>query len=290
MTFSAENIAQTKIWKCRNRELSFAKETLIMGILNVTPDSFSDGGLFYTPEEAMRRALDLEKDGANLIDIGAESTRPGSEAITADQELSRLIPALKIIVEQVSIPVSVDTYRSKTAREALRFGASIINDVWGLRKDPSMAEVIAEYGAGAVVMANYTDPKIFTRSEQGIVADCLRYFEESAKIALKAGVDPASLMFDPGIGFGTDTKESVELLKAVPAMQQAGFPILIGHSRKRFIGELMGGIPVEERDAATLGVSFYCKHTGVACIRVHNVKDTAAAFAMEELLEEKERG
>lgn len=290
MAFSSRDKGNMGIWKCRDREISYAEKMLVMGILNVTPDSFSDGGCFYTPEEASRRALEIERDGADIIDIGAESTRPGSESISADQELSRLIPALKIITERVKIPISVDTYKSKTAREALRFGASIINDVWGLRKDPQMAEVVAESGAGMVLMANYTDPKIFARSEKGIVDDCLRYFEGSAELAIQAGIDPASLIFDPGIGFGTDTKEAMALLKAIPVMQDAGYPILIGHSRKRFIGELMGGIPTEERDAATLGVSFYCRKQNAACIRVHNVKDTVGVFHIVGELEGENRG
>lgn len=290
MAISSWNKETARIWKCRDTEISYAAKTLVMGILNVTPDSFSDGGMFYTPEEALRRAVLLEEDGADLIDIGAESTRPGSEAISADQELSRLIPALKIIGERVKIPVSVDTYKSKTAREALKFGASIINDVWGLQKDPEMADVIAEQKAGCVIMANYTDPRIFQRSQDGIVNDCLRYFDQSAQIAMRAGIEPSSILFDPGIGFGTDTNESLALLRAFPSMQEKGFPILIGHSRKRFIGEVLGGLPTEEREIGTLAVSYFCTQHQAACIRVHDVKDTVSAFHMKAILEEDERG
>ena len=242
-----------KIWNMRDRSVSYQERTLVMGILNVTPDSFSDGGIFYTPEEALRGALILEEDGADILDIGAESTRPGSERISADEELSRLIPALKIISERIRIPISVDTYKSKTAYEALNYGASIINDVWGLQKDPQMAEVVAEKKAGVVIMANYTDPAIFERKSD-IISDCLRFFE------------------------------SLEILRSVPLMQEKGFPILIGHSRKRFIGETLQGVPADQRDAATVAVSLYCSRNQAACVRVHNVFDTVTAMKMQAAL------
>lgn len=272
-----------KIWNMRERSVSYGDRTLVMGILNVTPDSFSDGGIFYTPEEALRGALILEEDGADILDIGAESTRPGSERISADEELSRLIPALKIISERIKIPISIDTYKSKTAYEALNFGASIINDVWGLQKDPQMAEVVAEKKAGVVIMANYTDPAIFERKGD-IISDCLRFFEKSAKIAENAGISSSQIIFDPGIGFGTNTAESLEILRSVPLMQEKGFPILIGHSRKRFIGETLEGVPADQRDSATVAVSLYCSRNKAACVRVHNVFDTVTAMKMQAAL------
>lgn len=274
-----------RIWKCKDNVLSYQARMLVMGILNVTPDSFSDGGLFYSPEEALRCAQMLEADGADVLDIGAESTRPGSEPISPDQELSRLIPALKLISDKVNIPISVDTYHSKTAREALRFGASIINDIWGLQKDPQMAQVVAENKAGVVIMANYTDPMLLKRSGN-ILEDCLNYFEESRKIAESAGIEPSQILYDPGIGFGTNTEESKILIRSIPTFQAQGYPILIGHSRKRFIGEILGGMPVESRDAATTAVSLYCARQHAACVRVHNVKDSVTACIMQRALEE----
>ncbi|MBR5058918.1 MAG: dihydropteroate synthase, partial [Clostridiales bacterium] len=231
-------------WTIRNGSLSYKDRILLMGILNVTPDSFSDGGNFYTPEHALLRAKELVSDGADLLDIGAESTRPGSEMISADEELSRLIPALKIIRDAVDLPISIDTYKSKTAREALKFGADIINDVWGLLYDPEMAEVVAEYKAGVVIMANYTNEKIFKR-EGSIVDDCLRFFEKSEAVAEKAGIKRDTILFDPGIGFGTDTKEALELLAAIPMIREKGYPLLIGPSRKRFVGEILNGVPAD---------------------------------------------
>ena len=276
-------------WTIRNGSLSYKDRILLMGILNVTPDSFSDGGNFYTPENALLRAKELVEDGADLLDIGAESTRPGSEMISADEELSRLIPALKIIRDAVDLPISIDTYKSKTAREALKFGADIINDVWGLLYDPGMAEGVAEYKAGVVIMANYTNEKIFRR-EGSIVDDCLRYFEKSAAVAEKAGIAKDTILFDPGIGFGTDTKEALELLAAIPMIQEKGYPLLIGPSRKRFVGEILNGVPADQRDAGTAAVSIFCQEKKAACVRVHNVFESCTALKMYLAMKGAENG
>ncbi|MBR5426651.1 MAG: dihydropteroate synthase [Clostridiales bacterium] len=266
-------------WTLRDRTLDYGKKILVMGILNVTPDSFSDGGNFYTPENALVQAKALVEDGADILDIGAESTRPGSEKISADEELSRLIPALRIIREVVDVPISIDTYKSKTAREALKFGADIINDVWGLLYDPDMAEVVAESGAGVVVMANYFDERIFKRSGD-IVDDCLAYFEKSRKAAENAGIAEEKILYDPGIGFGTNTEESIKLIRSIGKIQKEGYPLLIGPSRKRFVGEVLNGAPALERDAATAAVSLFCQDLAAACVRVHNVFETSSALAM----------
>lgn len=276
-------------WKCRDQVLEYGDKTLVMGILNVTPDSFSDGGMYYTPAQALSCAQEMERDGADIIDIGAESTRPGSEAISADEELSRLIPALKLIAENVKVPLSIDTYKSKTAEQALEFGASIINDVWGLQKDPDMAKVVAKYKAGVVIMANYTDEKIFARSSS-IVEDCLRFFEKSAKIAAEAGIPKENILYDPGIGFGTNTAESLALIRAIPYMLGMGYPVLIGASRKRFVGETLNGIPVDQRDAGTLAVSLFCREKKAAAVRVHNVPVTVQGFQMQKALEVSKNG
>ena len=272
-----------KRWELRDKSVEYGKDILVMGILNVTPDSFSDGGSFYTPENACFHAQDLVNDGANILDIGAESTRPGSEKISADEELSRLIPALKLIRNAVSIPISIDTYKSKTAREALKFGADIINDVWGLLYDKEMAEVVAEAGAGLVIMANYTDEKIFARKGD-IVDDCLSFFEKSAQVAEKAGIKREKILFDPGVGFGTNTEESIRLIQSTGRIQKEGYPLLIGPSRKRFIGEILDGVPAEERDAGTAATAIFCQEEKAACIRVHNVFETVTALKVFKTL------
>jgi len=278
-----ENAGKTS-WTVKGKTLGFKDRPLVMGILNVTMDSFSDGGNFFTPELALRRAIEMEKEGADIIDIGAESTRPGAEKISADEELSRLIPALKLISENVSIPISVDTYKSKTAKEALAFGASIINDVWGLMYDPDMAKVVSEAGAGLVLMANYTDPGKFER-KGNILESCEAYFETALPRALEAGIPLSSILFDPGIGFGTETDESIELARSVPFFLKRGYPMLIGASRKRFVGATLGGVPVEDRDAGTIAVSLFNTRDGAAAVRVHDVKGTVQAIRMWTALE-----
>lgn len=279
----------SSVWTIRERDLDYGKNILLMGILNVTPDSFSDGGFFYTPENALSQAVALVEDGADILDIGAESTRPGSEKISADEELSRLIPALDLIRSAVSVPISIDTYKSKTAREALKFGADIINDIWGLQYDKEMADVVAEAGCGLVIMANYFDEKIFKRKGD-IVDDCLSFFEISASIAEKAGIKREKILFDPGIGFGTNTEESVKLIRSIRRIQDAGFPLLIGPSRKRFIGEILDGVPAEERDAGTAAVTLFCQEQKAACVRVHNVFESATALKVFTRLRGGENG
>ena len=279
----AEAASEKKCWICKDRVLDYSN-MLVMGIVNVTPDSFSDGGLFYTPDHALIHARQQQEEGADILDIGAESTRPGSEAISADEELSRLIPALQLISREVTVPISIDTYKSKTAMESLKYGASIINDVWGLQYDSKMADVVAESGAGVVIMANYTNPALFERKGE-IVDDCLRFFEKSEKIVEAAGIKREKILFDPGIGFGTDTKESIALLQAIPKIQEKGYPLLIGPSRKRFVGEVLGGAPADMRDPATASVAVYCRQQNAACIRVHNVWDTVSALKMQDALD-----
>ncbi|MBO4496121.1 MAG: dihydropteroate synthase [Clostridiales bacterium] len=276
--------AKTKEWRFGDKVLSYKERPLVMGILNVTMDSFSDGGNFFSPEQALARAIEMEKDGADIIDIGAESTRPGAEAISADEELSRLIPALKLISQHVSVPISVDTYKAKTAREALSFGASIINDVWGLMYDPEMAKVVAEKNAGLVLMANYTRPDIFARKGT-ILESCEAYFEQGLQRALDAGIAIPNIVFDPGIGFGTETDESIEFVRSVPYFQDKGYPMLIGASRKRFIGATLGGVPVEDRDAATIAVSCFCAKEHAVCVRVHDARGSAQALTMWKAME-----
>ncbi len=276
--------AGKKEWCFRDKVLSFRERPLVMGILNVTMDSFSDGGNFFVPEQALARAIQMEEDGADIIDIGAESTRPGAEPISADEELSRLIPALKLIAQHVSVPISVDTYKSKTAREALAFGASIINDVWGLMYDPDMAKVVADNHAGLVLMANYTRPDIFS-GEGTIREKCEDFFEKGLERAIRAGIPIQSILFDPGIGFGTQTDESIDFVRSISCFSNKGYPMLIGASRKRFIGATLGGVPVEDRDAATIAVSCYCAKEHAASVRVHDVRGTAQALTMWKAME-----
>ncbi len=249
----------------------------VMGILNVTPDSFSDGGKYFLASDAAAHAQDMVKEGADIIDIGGESTRPGFSPIDEYTEKNRVIPIIEAVRSSISIPISIDTSKAGVARAALAKGAMIVNDIWGLQKDAQMAGVVADAKAGVIIMANYSNPSLLAKSGN-IVDDCLRYLEKSLTIASKAGIESDHICVDPGIGFGIDTEESVALLRAIPEIKKLGYPVLIGASKKRFIGELMGNCPVEERAGGTLAVSCASVGLGARFVRVHDVKETVNAM------------
>ena len=243
--------------------------TLIMGVHNATPDSYSDGGAFPDSSAAVRHALDMERDGADIIDIGGESTRPGSNPVDAEAEQGRVLPLIRALAPLLQRPISIDTYRAATARAAIAAGARIVNDVWGLQRDPDMAAVVAAHDVPVVIMHNRAaaDPSI------DIVEDMLRFFERSLGIAAKAGIADARILLDPGIGFGKNADQSFEAICAVPRIKALGFPVLVGASRKsllvRFYAE---GVPPRERLFATIGVHMAAVTLGADAIRVHDVR------------------
>jgi len=250
---------------CRERPV-------IMGILNLTPDSFSDGGRFDSPQPAIERARLLALQGADIVDIGAESTRPGFTPIPVEEEIQRLAP-LATICAAVEKLVSIDTMKAQTARYALTQGASIVNDIWGLRRDPAMADVVAEAGAGLIVMHNReaADPSI------DILGDLRRAFEDSLARAAKAGIPASRIMLDPGIGFGKTAAQNLLVLRRLDEITDYGLPILVGLSRKSFIGALLDA-DVAHRDIGTLAANLAAAARGAAVFRVHNVDIHAAAF------------
>ncbi|EBC6963309.1 dihydropteroate synthase, partial [Salmonella enterica] len=212
-------------------ELKLGTRTLIMGILNVTPDSFSDGGRYTNVERAVTHAIQMMEDGADLIDIGGESTRPGSEAVGAEEELSRIIPVIEALREQAPhIPISVDTYKAEVARQAVQAGAHIINDVWGAKADPKMARTAAELGCPIILMHNRQE-RDYTNYLNDVVGD----LQESVQIALEAGVHPDQIILDPGIGFVKDLNENLALMSSLGLLNEMGYPVLLATSRKRFI-------------------------------------------------------
>ncbi|WP_424361177.1 dihydropteroate synthase [Methylocystis parvus] len=249
------------------------KRPVIMGIVNVTPDSFSDGGLFAAPEAALAQAKKLAAEGADIVDVGAESTRPGHTPVPPDEEWARLEPLLAALVAEAGVPVSVDTYKSITARRALAVGVAIVNDIWGLQRDPDMAPAVAEAGAGVVVMHNRetTDPEI------DIVSDMLRFFERSLEIARRAGVSDAHVALDPGIGFGKSRQQNYDALRAAPKLLTLGFPLLIGVSRKSIFKGLPDGL-MEGRLVGTLAANLIAAGDGAQMFRVHDVAEHRAAF------------
>lgn len=251
---------------CRGKQLKLGERTLIMGILNVTPDSFSDGGRYNTVDKAVRQAIKLVEDGADIIDIGGESTRPGHEQITVEEELARIIPVIEAISQELDTPISVDTYKAEVARRALEAGAHILNDIWGFKLDPAMPALAAEYGVPVILMhnrpeINYTD----------FIPDVLADLIASVNIALEAGVAKDNIILDPGIGFAKTKTHNLQLMNRLSEVTALGYPVLLGTSRKSFIRAVLD-LPVDdvvEGTAATvaLGVAAGCD-----IMRVHDVK------------------
>ncbi len=261
------------------RHWSGRGRTLVMGILNVTPDSFSDGGRFDTLERAVSQAVLMAKEGADLIDIGAESTRPGHEPVSAATEIQRLVPVLAALKGRITCPISVDTMKAPVAEAALNAGATVINDVWGFRRDPRLAKLAAESGAAVVLMHNREtiDPTI------DIVADMLAFLDASLKLALDAGVPRARIALDPGIGFGKTLEQNLEALAAVSKLKTLGCAVLVGASRKSMIGKIIPS-ETDERLPGTIALHTAAILKGADIVRVHDVKEAVQAARVADRL------
>jgi dihydropteroate synthase len=247
---------------------------LVMGILNVTPDSFSDGSKFVSAPSALVHAKMMKEQGADIIDIGAESTRPGFQRVDEREEWERLEPVLEPLIKGSGVPVSVDTSKAAIARRAIALGAAVINDVTGLRGDPGMGEAVAESGAALIVMHNRAtvDPAL------DIVADMIEFFEFSLALARKAGISRNNIILDPGIGFGKSVQQNLLALTAIGALDEKfGLPLAVGLSRKSFLGVLTGA-PTEDRLAPTLAANLYSLARGAKIFRVHDVAEHVTAF------------
>jgi len=281
-TLNSANVFPAREYAWPDRKLSIRPfHTLIMGILNITPDSFSDGGQFITFDAAMRQAKKLIADGADILDIGAESTRPyGAEKITAAEEKERLLPVLEKILAISPIPVSVDTYKAEVADAALKLGAHIINDIWGLQYDPDMARVIASYNAPVVVMHN-RDNTVYTND---IIADISAFLRRSIEIGVKQGIETQNIIIDPGIGFGKTPAQNLVVMSRLAEFQSLGYPMLLGTSRKKFIGEALGGLPVEDRLEGTAATVSYGISNGAHIVRVHDVKAMSRVAKMTDTM------
>jgi dihydropteroate synthase len=269
-----ETFDRAAIGAARDRFFAhIGRRPVIMGIVNVTPDSFSDGGLFVDKAAALAQARKLAAQGADIVDVGAESTRPGHTPVPPEAEWARLEPLLATLVREAGVPVSIDTYKAITARRALSVGVAVVNDVWGLQRDPDMAPAIAEAGAGVVVMHNRetVDPDI------DIVSDMLRFFETSLDLARRAGVPERHIALDPGIGFGKSRNQNYEALRAVPKLLGLGFPVLIGVSRKSIFKGLPDGA-IEGRLVGTIAANLIAAGDGAQIFRVHDVVEHRAAF------------
>ena len=269
------------IYKCGLRSLDMGRKTLIMGILNLTPDSFSDGGRFNDKDAAVDRCAVMIREGADCIDIGAEATGPNSVPVSADEELERLMPSLEAIRSRFDIPLSVDTFKSEVARQAITAGCDIINDITGFKGDPEMAKVVGDSGAGCVLMFNCrTNGDDFPAFEP-ISRRAVRELTESVEIAKKAGIADNMIMTDPGIGFGTTRAQDAELTCALLSLGLQGrHPVLYAASRKRFTRLFAGGDMATEMqlDYATSGLSYTAASVGASMVRVHNVAVTRMAL------------
>ena len=260
-------------WK--NHKFDFSKKTYVMGILNVTPDSFSDGGLFLNEKNAVEQALRMVNDGADVIDIGGESTRPGAEPVSPKEEIKRVVPVIKVLAKKVKVPISIDTFKAKVADEALSAGASIINDISGLRFDRRMARVAAQHSVPVVIMHIRGTPAHMQKNPvyKALIPEVMDYLREGIEIALKAGVREDMIIIDPGIGFGKTVAHNLEIINRLDEFTGFEKPILLGPSRKSFIGKLLGDLPVTERIEGTAAAVAIGISKGANIIRVHDIKE-----------------
>jgi dihydropteroate synthase len=265
--------------KLPSRTLVLGSRTLIMGVLNVTPDSFSDGGKFLQPERAVEHALEMEKAGADLVDIGGESTRPGSVSTTVDEELARVLPVLECLRGQLKIPISIDTRKSEVADAAVNAGVQIINDVSGLKHDPRIADVAVRHGVPLILMHMRGEPATMQKGPfaRNVMQDVPHGLRASVAVARKAGIAKSQIILDPGIGFGKSFEQNYELLRALPELAKLGYPLLVGTSRKGFLGATLArdakAIPPDERLWATAATVTASILGGAHIVRVHDVAE-----------------
>jgi dihydropteroate synthase len=274
--------------ECRGKVLDLGSRTHIMGILNVTPDSFSDGGLFSNEGKAISHARDMAAAGADIIDIGGESTRPGAEPLTEDEELRRIVPLIELLSKELAIPISVDTYKASVARKALEAGASIVNDISGLRFSPDMADVVAENGAAVVIMHIKGTPRNMQQNPvyDDLIGEIIAYLDEGLAIAERAGIDREKTLIDPGIGFGKTLEHNLTILNRLDEFRALGRPIVLGTSRKKFIGTVLDIPAPAQRVEGTAATAVIGVDRGASIMRVHDVARVAQAVRMVDAIVE----
>lgn len=264
--------------ECGPYKLEMSGRTLIMGILNMTPDSFSDGGRYNAVDTALERARQLIQDGADIIDVGGESTRPGYEQISSEEENERVVPIIEFLAQEVNVPISIDTYKADVARAALKAGAHIINDIWGAKADPDMAKVAADTGAPIILMHNRE-----AKPYQDFMRDALNDLYESIQLVKGAGVKDEKIILDPGIGFAKTLEENLLMMRNLRIITSLGYPVLLGTSRKSMIGHTLQ-LPVEERVEGTIASVCLGIQQGCSIMRVHDVKENARAARMMDAM------
>src|SRR5947207_12498763 len=275
-----------RIWKIGKRVFDVSCHGLIMGVLNVTPDSFSDGGEFLTADKAAERGLQMAAEGAHIIDIGGESTRPGSEPVTADEELRRVIPVIENLRRKLDVPVSIDTSKADVARAAIQAGASIVNDVTGGRGDDKMLPLVAETKSAFIIMHMQGTPRTMQIEPRytDVVAEISEFFRQQYARAIGLNIDPMAIAFDPGIGFGKTLEHNLELLAQLERLRVHDRPLVVGVSRKSFLGKLANSPEMEERLAPAVALTALLRARGADVFRVHAVKENVSALRVTEAI------
>jgi dihydropteroate synthase len=270
-------------WKIGGTTLDLTSRAILMGVLNVTPDSFSDGGQFFATEAAVKHGIEMAQHGAEIIDVGGESTRPGSSPISAEEELDRVLPVIEQINRSVRPYISIDTSKAAVARAALASGATIINDITGGRGDPAMFSLAAEKGVGLIIMHMQGTPQTMQRNPtyNDVVAEVAEFFRQQFREAVRSGVDPMTIAFDPGIGFGKTVAHNLELLANLPRLRIENWPLVVGVSRKSFLGKISGG---GDAVSATVALTSLLRERGAHVLRVHDVMPNIHALRTTEAL------
>lgn len=274
------------LWQIAGRAVDLSRHALIMGVLNVTPDSFSDGGQFFSPDKAIEQGRRMAAEGAEIIDVGGESTRPGAEPVSAEEELARVLPVIAKLRESIPAFISIDTTKAAVAREALAAGASIINDVTGGRGDPEMMKVAAGTKAAFVIMHMQGTPQTMQTNPRydDVVGEVADFFRQQYARALECGIDSMAIAFDPGIGFGKTVEHNLKLLANLPRLRVHDRPIVVGVSRKSSLGQMIGSAEMNDRLAPTIAFTALLRERGANVLRVHDVKENVAALRVTERL------
>jgi len=273
-----------RIWKIGERALDVSRHRLIMGVLNVTPDSFSDGDQFLSRDKAVERGLQMAAEGAHIIDVGGESTRPGSQPITADEELRRVLPVIEDLRRKLDVAISIDTSKAEVARAAIEAGASVVNDVTGGRGDEQMLPLIAETKSGLIVMHMQGTPPTMQIQPRyaDVVAEISEFFRQQYARAIGLNIDPMAIAFDPGIGFGKTLEHNLELLAQLERLRTQDRPLVVGVSRKSFLGKLIGSPEIRDRLVPGVALTAILRARGADVFRVHDVKENVYALRVTE--------
>ena len=274
------------IWKIRDREIDLSRRARVMGIINATPDSFSDGGSFLDPQAALAHGLQMVAEGAEILDIGGESTRPGAQSVEADEEIRRVLPIIQALRRESQVLLSIDTSKAAVAQAALDAGADIINDVTGLRGDPEMPALAASSKAGIVIMHMQGEPRTMqvAPTYDDVVEEVGNFFRQALARSVACGIDPMRIALDPGIGFGKTPEHNRRLLAELSAFLEFGRPLLVGVSRKSFLGWLAGSSAMDDRFWPGVALTSLCRERGARILRVHDVKPHTEALRMTEAI------